>query len=109
MTKVELYEVLRMKHYFEKKGIRALAREFGIHRRTVREALENAVPPPRKSIEREPPVLTLGLRGVIEGWLRADREAPRKQRHTARRIAERLRVEHGYCVKRSERSPAPRW
>jgi transposase len=31
---------------------------------------------------------------VIDGWLLADRDAPRKQRHTARRIWQRLVVEH---------------
>jgi transposase len=34
-------------------------------------------------------------RGLIDGWLLADREAPPKQRHTAKRIWERLRDEHG--------------
>jgi len=32
---------------------------------------------------------------VIDGWIEADREAPRKQRHTARRIWQRLVAEHG--------------
>jgi hypothetical protein len=35
---------------------------------------------------------------LIDEWLRADREAPRKQRHTARRVWERLRDEHGVEV-----------
>ncbi len=33
-------------------------------------------------------------REVIDGWLRADLTAPRKQRHTAKRIFDRLREEH---------------
>jgi len=41
-------------------------------------------------------VLTRELQGVIDGWLEADRTAPRKQRHTGRRICGRLRREHGY-------------
>ena len=96
MRKVELYEIIRKKHYLERGGIRALAREFGVHRRTVRQALADAVPPPRKAVVREPVVLTAAHRGVVDEWLRADQQAPRKQRHTARRIAERLRREHGY-------------
>ncbi|MFW8602540.1 IS21 family transposase, partial [Desulfobacterota bacterium M19] len=34
--------------------------------------------------------------GVIDGWLTADKEEPKKQRHTARRIYNRLVVEQGY-------------
>ncbi|KHA62722.1 transposase, partial [Sphingomonas sp. Ant20] len=33
---------------------------------------------------------------AIDAILAADREAPRKQQHTAKRIFERLRDEHGY-------------
>jgi transposase len=36
------------------------------------------------------------LRRVIDGWLLDDREAPRKQRHTARRIHRRLVEEYGF-------------
>ena len=35
---------------------------------------------------------------MIEGWLEADRSAPRKQRHTARRVWQRLVEEHGAAV-----------
>ena len=34
--------------------------------------------------------------GIIAHWLELDAQAPRKQRHTAQRIYERLREEHGY-------------
>lgn len=35
---------------------------------------------------------------TIDGWLEADRSAPRKQRHTARRVWQRLGEEHGAAV-----------
>ena len=35
---------------------------------------------------------------VIDGWLLADRDVPRKQRHTARRVWQRLVAEHGATV-----------
>jgi hypothetical protein len=35
---------------------------------------------------------------VIDGWLEADRNVPRKQRHTAKRIHQRLVDEHGADV-----------
>lgn len=35
---------------------------------------------------------------TIDGWLEADRDVPKKQRHTARRIWQRLVEEHGADV-----------
>lgn len=96
MTKVELFEAIRREHILEGKSIRAISRERQMHRRTVREALGSAIPRPRKSPEREPRVLTRALRNVVDGWLTEDREAPRKQRHTAKRVFDRLRREEGY-------------
>ena len=96
MTKVELFEAIRKGHYVEGESIRGIAREQHVHRRTVRQALENAIPPPRKPIIREPTVLTKSMRLVVDKWLIGDRDAPRKQRHTAKRIFKRLRGEQGY-------------
>ena len=90
MNKVELFEVIRREHFIHHKRIRQIARELGVHRRTVRQALANAAPPPRKPVQRAAPVLTEALRDVIDGWLQTDRQAPRKQRHTARRMYQRL-------------------
>jgi hypothetical protein len=35
---------------------------------------------------------------VIDGWLVADKDVPRKQRHSARRVWQRLVAEHGATV-----------
>jgi transposase len=78
-------------------SIRALAKCHGVHRRTVRQALAAAVPPARKVPERAAPV-TGPVVDLVRGWLVADREAPRKQRHTARRVWQRLIEEHGVDV-----------
>ena len=52
--------------------------------------------PPAKRPPSSRPAPKLGpYRAVIDGWLEDDREAPRKQRHTARRIWQRLVEEHG--------------
>jgi hypothetical protein len=58
----------------------------------VRQALANAVSSERKPSQRERPVIG-PLRPFIDAILEADRNAPRKQRHTAHRIYERIRSE----------------
>ncbi len=97
MTRVEQFEAIRRDHYVRGMSIRAIARERSVHRRVVRQALQSALPPPRKTPDREPPVLTAALRAVVDEWLQADQTAPRKQRHTGRRIFKRLQAEHGYA------------
>ena len=96
--RVELFEQIRRAHRLDVTvSIRELARRFGTHRRTVREALVSAVPAPRKLVVREAPVLEV-WKPVIDAWLDADLAAPRKQRHTARRVWQRLVDEHHAVV-----------
>ena len=91
---MELYEKIRKAHERGEVSIRELARQFGVHRRDVRAALSSAVPPPRKTpVARPAPVLG-PWKVTIDGWLEADKTAPRKQRHTARRVWQRLVDEH---------------
>jgi len=90
---VALYEQIRRAHEREGLSVRELARRFRVHRRDVRQALASAVPPERKRPERSAPILD-AWKPTIDGWLLADRLAPRKQRHTARRVWQRLIDEH---------------
>ena len=76
-------------------SIHALARRHGVHRRTVRQALESAVPPARKRPEGRPAPKLGEYRELVDSWLIADQTAPRTQRHTAKRIHERLVDEQG--------------
>jgi transposase len=92
---VEQFEQIRRDRAQEGLSIRALARRHGVHRRAVRQALESAVPPP-KCKPRSRPAPKLGpYRPIIDKWLTEDQKAPRKQRHTARRVWQRLLEEHG--------------
>jgi transposase len=95
--KVELFARIRDDHRQLGLGVRALARRHGVHRRTVREALACPVPAPRKAPARLSPVLD-SVAGLIDVMLREDLDAPRKQRHTSRRIWQRLADEHGVAV-----------
>jgi transposase len=65
-----------------------------VHRRTVRAALESAEPPDRKIAVRVAPKLE-AFKPLIDSMLFEDVTAPRKQRHTARRVLARLVDEHG--------------
>ncbi len=86
----------------EGRSQRAVARDFGLSRETVRKMLEFAVPP---GYRRQQPVRRPKLgpwAGVIDAILDDDRQRPAKQRHTAKRIFDRLREEHqftgGYTI-----------
>src|SRR5712691_10671420 len=97
-SRVEQFEQIRRDREREGLSIRELARRHGVHRRAVRQALASPLPPPRKQPERRPAPKLGPYRPLIDGWLLADREAPRKQRHTAKRIWQRLVDEHGVEV-----------
>ena len=93
---MEVYLRVRRAVMVEGMSIREAAREFGLHRDTVRKMLAYSVPSgyrrqsaPRRS-KLEP------YTGVIDQILEKDYSAPRKQRHTAKRIFERLRDEYGF-------------
>jgi transposase len=102
-SRVELFEQIRRDRDLEELSIRARADRYGVHRRAVRQqALASPLPLPRKRPEGRPAPKLGAYRELIDGWLEADRDAPRKQRHTARRVWERLSEEHGAKV--SERA-----
>jgi transposase len=97
-SRVELFEQIRRDRDREGLSIRALARRHGVHRRAVRQALASPLPPVKRSPQGRPAPKLGGYRALIDAWLEADREAPRKQRHTAKRIWRRLVDEHGVDV-----------
>lgn len=91
-SRVDLYAAIRRD---ARSGMsnRALQRKHGVGFRTVTAALESAWPKERKQLPKRGSRLD-AYRVVIDDWLRSDLDAPRKQRHTAKRIFDRLLDEH---------------
>jgi len=102
MFKVELYGRVRRAVLVDGVSQRTAAREFGISRKSVRKMVAFSVPP---GYQRQQPVKRPKLGpwfGVIDAILGDDKQRPAKQRHTAKRVWERLREEHqftgGYTI-----------
>ena len=97
MKAVELYARVRHACHVEGLSQREAARRFGIDPKTVAKMLRHAVPPGyRRSKPPARPKLD-GFTVIVDQIVTADRSAPSKQRHTAKRIFERLRAEHGFA------------
>ena len=96
MYSVELYGRVRRACHVDGMSERAAARHFGIDRKTVSKILQHSVPP---GYRREGPPVRPKLDAfiaIIDQILEDDKSRLRKQRHTAKRIHERLRDEHGF-------------
>lgn len=96
MLKTADWSFLRRLHLQDGKSLRWISREFGLSRKTVAKYVQEESPPkykmssPRKSPQLEP------FKKVIDAILEADKTAPRKHKHTAKRIFDRLTTESGY-------------
>ena len=92
-------DYLKVRHAVRIEGLseRAAARRFGIDPRTVNKMMKFSVPPGYK--RKKPPTKPKldPFIPVIDRILRDDKLQPKKQQHTAKRIFERLRDEHGYA------------
>src|SRR6202795_1179861 len=96
MFQVEIYGRVRRAVRVEGRSQRAVARDFGLSRETVRKMLQYAVPP---GYQRQQPIRRPKLGpwlGVIDAILEEEKKRPSKKRHSAKRIFERLREEHGF-------------
>ena len=95
MHTVELYRKVRLACR-DGMSERAAARHFGISRESVKKMLCFSVPPGyRRTVPVRRPKLD-GFTEIIDQWLKEDLKQLRKQRHTAKRIFDRLRDEHGF-------------
>ncbi len=96
MYSVELYGRVRRACHVDGMSERAAGRFFGIDRKSVSKILKHSVPP---GCRREHPPVRPKLGpfiGIIDQILEEDKARIKKQRHTAKRIFERLRDEHGF-------------
>lgn len=94
--KVEVYARVRRAVQVDGMSVRQAAREFGLSRKTIRKMLAYSIPP---GYQRKKPVSRPKLGpwlGVVDQILESDESQPRKQRHTARRIFDRLKEEHAF-------------
>lgn len=96
MYTVDLYAKIRRAVMVDGQSEREVARLYGLHRATVHKMLQFSLPPGyRRAAPRVAPKLG-SFTTIIDAILEADRQVPKKQRHTARRIWQRLREEHGF-------------
>jgi transposase len=96
MLTVEDYGRIRRAHR-DGMSIREIARTFNHSRRKVREVIKGSGEPATYPCRSSQPAPKLGpFHEVILSILQEDENAPPKQRHTAQRVFERLRDEHGY-------------
>lgn len=96
MVTVEQKEIIRREHTIKGKSIRQIAREMHHSRKTIRKAISD---PGIPSYTRKEPVAkpVMGpYLALIKRWLEEDRARPVKQRHTAKRIYDRLKGEYGF-------------
>jgi len=94
---MEMWRDIRRRVLVENESKRQICREYGIHFWTLQKILDHPEPPGyRQRSPREKRKIGPYL-PIIEDILKADKKAPRKQRHTAKRLFDRLRDEYGYA------------
>jgi transposase len=92
---MDQYEYIRTAQRVYGKNISELARQTGHSRNTIKKALRGEAWGYKGREQQVFPVLA-PYRANIEEWLKHDKQQPKKQRHTARRVYNRLRTELGY-------------
>lgn len=93
MFAVEVYAAVRQFVFIDGHSRREAARVFGLNRETIAKMCRFSLPP---GYTRSKPVEKPKIGPLLPVIADADRSAPVKQRHTAKRIFERLRDEHRY-------------
>ena len=89
-------EIIRREYFLNRKSMREIARELHHGRAVIRKAIYDPGIPAYKRNVPAPKRAIGALVTVMQQWLQEDKQRPTKQRHTAKRIYERLREEYGY-------------
>ena len=98
MFVVESYAAVRQFVFVEGHSRREASRVFGLSRETVSKMCRFSLPPGYTRMKPVGKPKLGALLPVIDEILASDQAVPVKQRHTAKRIFERLRPSHRYCV-----------
>ena len=93
---MDMWTEIRRKVLVEGASKRSILRDYGIGHQVLAKILVNPEPPGYQVAEARPKPMLGPFLGVIDEILEADKTPRAKQRHTARRIFERLRDEYGY-------------
>lgn len=93
---MEDYVRVRRMHFHRGMSVREIARRTGFHRKTVRKMIAQGSPPPHQSKGQRRRRKLDPFVPIIDEILRRDQKSKPKQRHTAKRIFDRLREEWGY-------------
>ena len=96
MITVDQKEIIRREYFLNRKSMREIAKEFHHSRKTIRKAIYDPGIPVYKRSQPAPKRSIGPYVEVIQQWLAEDKQRPVKQRHTAKRIYERLQAEYGY-------------
>jgi transposase len=91
MIKVDQYQLIREMYSVKGLSQREIAKQLGVSRNTVKKYCEGeSIPFEKSSRHRKPTVITPEVQKFIEKCFKEDQEAPKKQKHTAKRIYDRL-------------------
>ena len=96
MIRVSQYDYVRTAKRVYGKNIKEIARETGHSKNTVKRILRSQYRGYKPREHQPYPVLSPYIE-IIDNWLEEDKKRHKKQRHTAVRIYQRLKQEHGYC------------
>jgi len=96
-TDLDQWADIRRRVLVDHESKRSVQRRYQLHWKTLQKILAEPEPPGYRQSKPRAKTKLGPFLPAIEEILRQDRQAPPKQRHTAKRIFERLRGEHGYA------------
>jgi transposase len=96
LTNLELWSEIRRRLRTGAISMRQACSEYHLNFRTIRKIVRQPEPAPLRAPPPRPPPVLGPFLAILQQIVDEERQAPAKQRHTARRISERLRAEHGY-------------